>query len=437
MPGDPNGFDVRPSRPRWLTAVLVAVVTLASTGFAHLFRASARWVVGCYASTGDPTIAAGTLARPVAIAVAVGTVLVAATVGRYVERRWRHRVGIEAVAASARGEQRRISIRATVARTLATWVASAGLVSIGRESAIIESGGAFGATIGRRTGGKGDTLAATGIVAAFAAAYHAPVAAVLYAGEHLGVDRSRRAVTFVVLSAGGAYAASRWWFHADPVFPGVHGSRWSMVALGLVGVVPAALAARGFLVVRLRASRGGLGAHRRAAVASTTVALALAAGAAIAVFPLAAGNGMEAIRHGSTQAGWTLAIALLVGKLVGTAAALGAGTPGGVLSPTMGVAAGAALAATMAGQHFPGIRWGLSGWAPWSLIVMAMAVGVAVGLRSPLVAVFLVPEMLGDYSLVPAVAVVVAVAVVIDRGLDAAARRMGSLLPTGVYDEDA
>ena len=45
--------------------------------------------------------------------------------------------------------------------------------------------------------------------------------------------------------------------------------------------------------------------------------------------------------------------------------------------------------------------------------------------------------MLGDYSLVPAVAVVVAVAVVIDRGLDAAARRMGSLLPTGVYDEDA
>ncbi len=436
MSGDPSGFDVRPSRPRWLTAVLFVVVTLASTGFAHLFRASARWVVRWYASTADPTIAADTLARPVAIGIAVGAVLVAAGVGRLVERRWHHRVGIEAVAASARGEPRRISIRATVARTLATWVASAGLVSIGRESAIIESGGAFGATVGRRTGGKGDTLAATGIVAAFAAAYHAPIAAVLYAGEHLGVGRSRRALTFVVLSAAGAYAASRWWFHADPVFPATHGSRWAMLSLGLVGVVPAALVARGFLVVRLRVSRGGLLTHRRAAVVPATVALALAAGAAIAVFPLAAGNGMEAIRHGSTQAGGTLASALLVGKLVGTAAALGAGTPGGVLSPTMGVAAGAALAATLAGQHLPGVRWGLTASEPWSLIVMAMAVGVAVGLRSPLVAVFLVPEMLGDYSLVPVVAAVVAVAVMIDRGVDAAARRMGSLLPTGVYDED-
>lgn len=46
------------------------------------------------------------------------------------------------------------------------------------------------------------------------------------------------------------------------------------------------------------------------------------------------------------------------------------------------------------------------------------------------------PCGLGDYSLVPVVAAVVAVAVMIDRGLDGAARRMGSLLPTGVYDED-
>ena len=33
----------------------------------------------------------------------------------------------------------------------------------------------------------------------------------------------------------------------------------------------------------------------------------------------------------------TLGLALMVGKLVGTTAALGAGAPGGVLSPTLAV----------------------------------------------------------------------------------------------------
>ena len=42
-------------------------------------------------------------------------------------------------------------------------------------------------------------------------------------------------------------------------------------------------------------------------------------------------------------------------------------------------------------------------------MVAAMAVGVAVGMRSPLVAVFLIPELLGDYRLVLPLVVVVAV----------------------------
>ena len=64
----------------------------------------------------------------------------------------RSRTGIEAVAASARGEGRDISFRATTLRVAATWIVSAGLVSIGRESAIVESGGSLGSVIGRRSG---------------------------------------------------------------------------------------------------------------------------------------------------------------------------------------------------------------------------------------------------------------------------------------------
>jgi H+/Cl- antiporter ClcA len=69
--------------------------------------------------------------------------------------------------------------------------------------------------------------------------------------------------------------------------------------------------------------------------------------------------------------------------------------------------------------------------------VAAMAVGVAVGMRSPLVAVFLVPELLGTYWLVLPIAVVVGIAFVLDRGIDKLVVRYGRVIPTGVYDEDA
>lgn len=70
-------------------------------------------------------------------------------------------------------------------------------------------------------------------------------------------------------------------------------------------------------------------------------------------------------------------------------------------------------------------------------MVAAMAIGVAVGLRSPLVAVFLIPEMLGDLTLVPAIAVIVAAATVVDRGIDRIAILPGFVIPCGVRDEDA
>ena len=66
-----------------------------------------------------------------------------------------------------------------------------------------------------------------------------------------------------------------------------------------------------------------------------------------------------------------------------------------------------------------------------------MAVGVAVGLRSPMMAVMLLPEMLGDYTLVPAIGLIVAIAVVVDRCVDRLVRRLGERLPTGIHDEDA
>jgi CIC family chloride channel protein len=123
--------------------------------------------------------------------------------------------------------------------------------------------------------------------------------------------------------------------------------------------------------------------------------------------------------------------ALALGKSLAGSAVVAGGGPGGVLTPTIVVGAGAALAAVLAGHAF---GWGTPDVG--ALVVLAGAAAVAVGLRAPLTAVLLLPEMTGQYSLVPATAAVVAVAVVLDRGLDWGLRRLGERLPIGVRDED-
>ena len=425
-----TGFDHVPRRPALATLGLLVAVTVVAAVFAHVFRVTTLDAIHWFAE-GPVTEAAESLNGLVLFAVVAATVAAAAVVGGVVDARFRGRVGVDAVAASARGEERTMSFRASLARAAGTWLMSVGAVSVGRESAIIETAGAAGAVTGRTTGGRGDALAAAGITAAFAAAYHAPIAAVVYVAEHLGVHRSRRAVSFALLGSAGGYGATLWWFEAEPIFPGTEGSRWAMIGWALCAVVPAAVVARAFRQLRVRLNGRAIADRFRVHRAVPIVGFSLLAGLAVAVFPLAAGNGAEAMRTAPVAATGSLALALVVGKLVGTTAALASGAPGGVMTPSMAIAAGAGLGTMIV------LRDAGAGVAhPWDVMVACMAVGVTVGLRSPLVAVFLVPEMLGDYLLVPALALVVAAAVVVDRVVDVVLRRAGAMLPAIVYDED-
>jgi CIC family chloride channel protein len=427
-----TGFDFSPARPPLATLVLFAIVTFAASALAHFFKSALHRVLEFYADRADPTAASAAISRVTLFVLATGCVVVAATVGHVVQRRWAGRVGIEAVAASARGEPRSISFRATVLRVIATFTVSIGLVSIGRESAIVESGGVIGSVSGRRSGGRGDAMAAAGISAAFASAYNAPVAAVLYAEEHLRIRQSKRAVAFVVGGAVLGHLFTDWLFDGGALLPDVAGSVWRVMGTGLAIVVPTVLVARLFLQLRVSVTADAIVRRWRLPLPLVVVALALIAGLTVAVFPLAAGNGMDALERGPSQATLTLGLALVVGKLIGTTASLGAGAPGGVLTPTMGVTGGTALLVLLAVDAI-----GIGVGNLWDAIVPALAVGVAVGMRSPLVAVFLIPELLGDYLLVFPIAVVVGAAWLLDRALDPLVAKIGARIPTGVYDEDA
>ncbi len=426
------GFDVLPRRSPVLTALLFVFVVLAAGAFAHYFRESLRWVIDLYGSSASPTTAARHLPRWVVFAAASCAVGLAAAIGTMVEKRWSGHVGIESVAASARGEERRISGRATAVRGLATWIVSVGMVSIGRESAIIEAGGALGAVSARRLRGRGDMMAAVGIAAAFAAAYHAPLAAIIYVEEHLQVRKSRRARWFVPLGAIGGHVVSAGLLGGHTIFPPIQGSRWTVLGLGLIGLLPAVIASRCFLELRLRVKATSLTRRTDLPLWSTIALFSVVAGAAVAIFPIAAGNGMDGLREVSITSTVALALGLTVGKVVGTIASLGAGAPGGVITPTISVSAGFALL-TLLAVH--GLGFGVS--SPWDGIVAAMAVGFAVGMRSPLGAIALVPELLGDYKLIPTIAVIVVLAWILNRGLDRLFTGSYKQTNTVVQDEDA
>ncbi len=415
-----------------MTFVLFLFVALVASATAHLFKSALRQIIRFYSDRSDPTTASAELGTATLFVLATASVLAAAAIGHLVQRRWSERFGIEAVAASARGEGRSMSFRATVLRVLATFMVSAGLVSIGRESALVESGGVTGAVTGRESGGRGDALASAGIAAAFASAYNAPIAAVLYAEEHLRIRQSARATVFVVAGALAGHVLTVWLFDGDAVFPDVNGPMWRVAVVGLVVLVPTVIVAKGFLHLRVRVTADSLTRLLHWPRPAVVAALAVLAGLSVAAFPLASGNGMEALQRGPAAATTTLAVALVVGKLVGTTAALGAGAPGGVLSPTMGVAGGTALLVLLAADSL-----GAAVEHPWDAMVPAMAIGVAVGMRSPLVAIFLIPELLGDYALVLPVAAVVGVAWLLDRALDRFMLWIGAVIPSDIYDEDA
>lgn len=302
--------------------------------------------------------------------------------------------------------------RASVRRILGTLVASVGLAPIGREVAVLELGALVGDTTVRgRQGSR--RLAAAGVAAAFTAAYHAPLAATVFVVEHLvwsrysAPERHRAAARLAPWAAAGAvigHVTALVILGDQPLLPAPGSIGPASFTAALVLAVPAAVVAATFAPLRARLSgwaRAGSG--RRPAV------LMIATATAIAAFPLVSGNGLEALRTAGTDLTLATAAMIVVGRLLATSAAIAAGVPGGVFSPSLAVAGGTAAIVLVAAD-----RLGLDlGVRRWDVVVIVSVVGVAVSLRSPFVAALVIPEMTGRMSLIPVCAAVVAVAWVV------------------------
>jgi H+/Cl- antiporter ClcA len=414
-------------------AVVLFVAAMAAK-FAELLRTFILHSIN-FLYNGDNAIDGVAHTRTITVVVYIAIAVLAARFLNKAAQKWRPgKLGLEVIGDSARGDGPGSSFEGTLVRSAATTIACAAGTSLGRESAILETSGAFGAFVGRRMWGYGPSIAAAGIAAAFCAAYHSPFGAVLYVGEHLKIFSRRRAMVYAVIASAFSHYVTVTYLDGKPIFYTMTG-KWTLGGIaiaGLVATLPAFIGARTFLRMREMLPKWSLVTdHPQMSLALCVGVSALA----VSLFPETAGNGMEAIRLVATPGGVSIAVAmaLAIGRIVATSATVTAKAPGGVFAPTLAVTAGWGLAALLIIEKL-GLQLGTT---PQEVMVVSMTIGVGVGLHAPWLAAVVIAEMSGHIGLLPICALFSFIGHRMVHVLDHIEQTRNLELPEAMHDEDA
>ncbi|HZQ68020.1 MAG TPA: chloride channel protein [Terriglobales bacterium] len=298
--------------------------------------------------------------------------------------------------------------------------------SLGPEDPSLQIGASLASVLGRYLKLSRDNLrllAPVGAAAGLAAAFNAPISAVLFVIEEVIGRWSAGILGSVVLSAISSVVVVRWFLGSEPLFriPAVAliqpRELLAYAALGLIGGLAAIIFAKmiGALRPRLKAMPRWT-QFFQPALAGLLVGLIGYLGA-----PQVMGAGYDSIDQAMhNQFTWQM-LALLAGlKIVATTASFVSGTPGGMFAPTLFI--GAMLGGAVGGvEHifFPTLSGSVATYA-----LVGMGVLFAGFLRAPMTSVFMVLEVSGNYSIILPVIVANTIAYVISR----------SLQPTPIFD---
>ncbi|HEX5660084.1 MAG TPA: chloride channel protein [Polyangiales bacterium] len=311
----------------------------------------------------------------------------------------------------------RLPLRATLLKSLASWLAIAAGASLGREGPLIQFGGAAGKWTSDRLGlpfSDARRLIAAGTAAGFAAAYNTPFAAVLFVLEIVTGVVVLQAMVPVLVATVIACACTRWLVGEGPVYGlrafALH-SPMELIGYAFLGIV-GAIAAQ-FFMLSIRAAermfhRSGLGQPWRAALGG------LLTGSVIAFLPEVAGNGYEPLNEildGRLAA--PAVILLVVAKALATSASVGSGSPGGVFTPTLmiGGGVGYVMGALLCSLFGPQVG------AAGSYALVGMAVTTAASTHAPLMSAVMAFELAGDYAIALPLCLATAVATATSRAL--------------------
>ena len=295
--------------------------------------------------------------------------------------------------------------------------------SLGPEDPSLQIGACIASALGRRlhlSRERMRLIAPVGAAAGLAAAFNAPISAVLFVIEEVIGRWTAGILGSVVLSAVSSVVVMRWFLGSEPLFriPAVQLQNPSeLIAYSILGVIG------GLASVAFSAGIGELRPRLKALPRWTQYFQPAVAGLLIGLIgvlgaPQVMGAGYEYIdeaMHG--QFTWQM-LAILAGlKILATLLSFVSGTPGGMFAPTLFI--GAMLGASVGGvEHIFLPHLAAS---PGTYALVGMGVLFAGFLRAPMTSVFMVLEVSGNYSIIVPVIVANTIAYAIARALQPAA----------------
>lgn len=320
-----------------------------------------------------------------------------------------------------------IPFRTAVGKFLTSALAIGAGHSLGPEDPSLQIGASLASALGRRldlSREKLRLLAPVGAAAGLAAAFNAPISAVLFVIEEVIGRWSAGVLGSVVLSAISSVVVMRWFLGSEPLFriPSVGfvrpGELLAYVVLGVVGGLAAVVFARLIAYFRPRCRKWPRWTqYLQPATAGLAIGLIGYLGA-----PQVLGAGYEFMDQAMhDEFTWKMLAILAGAKILATTLSFVSGTPGGMFAPTLFI--GAMLGGAVRGVEQYFFHPALTGTTATYALV-GMGVLFAGFLRAPMTSVFMVLEVSGNYSIIVPVIVANTFAYVVSR----------SLQPTPIFD---
>jgi CIC family chloride channel protein len=312
-----------------------------------------------------------------------------------------------------------ISFKTVIGKFLTSALALGSGHSLGPEDPSLQIGAGVASVIARRLKLSRQRLrlfAPIGAAAGLAAAFNAPISAMLFVIEEVIGSWSAAVLGSIVLAALSSVVVARLFWGAEPMFhvPTVElRDPRELLAYAVMGVIG------GFVAVIFSSTLGYLRPRLRnlprwALFCQPALAGLLVGAIGYFGFPQVMGVGYGVIDQAMhAQFTWQVLLALAIFKLIATTVSFSSGTPGGMFAPTLFIGAmlGGAVG-TFEKLFFPHLTGSIGAYA-----LVGMGVLFAGFLRVPLTSVFMVLEVSGNYSIILPVILANTIAYLISRSL--------------------